>query len=103
MWQREHEDILRRRLQLRERCAGLRERLATDAQALEQPLALADKAHNGFRWIAARPYWLAALALLPALPVLLRPSLTLRWGLKLWSGLRFWRQVRRLESFRPGK
>jgi hypothetical protein len=80
-----------RAAQLAQRSDALRLRLSGEAQALERPLALADRAHGGIDWLKARPRWLLAVA---AAPLLLRPRRALGWGLKLWWGWRLWQRIR---------
>lgn len=77
--------------QLKERSQALRLRLSGQAQALERPLALADRARRGIDWLGARPQWLLGLA---ALPLVLRPRRALGLGLRLWWGWGLWRRMR---------
>jgi len=74
------------------RSAELRGRFAADAAVLRRPLALADRVHEGWRWLRAHPE--APMAALVAVAVL-RPRRAWRWGLRLWWG---WRTVRRLQQ-----
>lgn len=77
-----------RQQQLLVRSAELRVTLAHQAQALEGPLAVADQARAGARWLYRHPEWpLGALALL----ALLRPRRALRLAGRLWSG---WKTLR---------
>jgi hypothetical protein len=76
---------------LRLRSTELRGRLAADAAVLRQPLAVADRLREGWRWLYAHPE--APVAALVVLAVL-RPRRVWRWGWKLWWG---WRTVRRLQ------
>lgn len=85
-----------RRQELLIRSHALRLRIGQDAQALQRPLALADKVHHGFRWLWAHPEWLAAGVLVP---VLLRPRRAASLALKLLWGWRTWRRLRPLLHF----
>ncbi|MDZ7591340.1 MAG: YqjK family protein [Rubrivivax sp.] len=76
---------------LRLRSTELRGRLAADAAVLQHPLALADRVHEGWRWLRAHPA--APVAALVVVAVL-RPRRVWRWGWKLWWG---WRALRRLQ------
>lgn len=86
-----HTDIEVRRARLLARSDALRGQLGQQSQALQHPLALADRARNGFAWLKAHPQWVAALV---AVPVLLRPRRALAWALKLWWGWKLLRRVR---------
>lgn len=88
-----------RREELRIRSTVLRGRLATQAQAWQVPLALADQVAEGVRWLRRNPEWPLAGA---ALVLLLRPRLLWRWagrGFWVWQ---LWRRlgphVRRIEQ-----
>lgn len=72
---------------------SLRLQLGQQAQVLQGPLAVADQARNGFRWLMTHPQWIAVAV---AVPIALRPGRALGWGLKLWSGWRMWRQIQKL-------
>jgi hypothetical protein len=87
--------VQQKRVELLARSRQLRAQLATQSLPLQRTLALADRARDRARWLAANPQWLAALA---AVPVLLRPRRALAWALKLWWG---WRLVRRLQALIP--
>ena len=76
---------------LRLRSTELRGRLVADAAVLQPPLALADRVHEGWRWLRANPA--APVAALVVVAVL-RPRRVWRWGWKLWWG---WRTLRRLQ------
>lgn len=90
--QRRRELQLRREL-LRLRSAELRLSLHLHARALETPLAIADEARAGARWLREHPEWpLGALATL----LVLRPRRVLRWGGRLWWGWRMWHRAQRL-------
>lgn len=93
IWSAEHAEIQSRRSRLLARSSGLREQLAEEAQALERPLALADRARGALQWLATHPQWLIAVV---AVPIVLRPRRALAWALKLWGGWRLWRNVRGL-------
>ena len=80
---------------LQARSAGLRRHLADDSRVLHAPLALADRALAGLRWLRLHPQWLLAGA---ATLLILRPRRTWRLGRRLWSGWRLWQQVRRWQS-----
>lgn len=93
MWDGKQAELQARRAHLMARSDDLRRRLGEQAQALEHPLALADRARGAFQWLAAHPQWLIALL---AASVALRPRRALAWGLKLWGAWRLWRQLRAL-------
>ena len=76
---------------LRLRSTELRGRLVADAAVLQPPLALADRVHEGWRWLRANPA--APVAALVVVAVL-RPRRVWRWSWKLWWG---WRTLRRLQ------
>ena len=80
---------------LQARSAGLRRQLADDSRVLHAPLALADRALAGLRWLRLHPQWLLAGA---ATLLILRPRRTLRLGRRLWSGWRAWLQIRRWQQ-----
>lgn len=91
MWGEKRAEIQARQAGLLLRSHDLRRRLGHQAQVLERPLALADRARGGLQWLSAHPQWAAALL---AVAVALRPRRALAWGLKLWGGWRLWRQLR---------
>ena len=68
---------------LQARSAGLRRQLADDSLVLHAPLALADRALAGLRWLRLHPQWLLAAA---ATLLILRPRRTWRLGRRLWAG-----------------
>ena len=85
-------ELLLRRERLLLRSARLREDLARQAQALQAPLALADRA-----WALAlhlRSHPVLPIGLAGALLVL-RPRGAMRWTARLWWLWRAWRQARR--------
>ena len=93
LWAGKQAQIQSRRAALLARSLGLRRRLAQQAQVLERPLAMADRARGRLQWLWAHPQWLAAAV---AVPLALRPRRALAWGLKLWGGWRLWRQLRQI-------
>ena len=80
---------------LQARNARLRRQLADDSRVLQAPLALADRAVAGLRWLRLHPQWLLAGA---ATLLILRPRRTWRLGRRLWSGWRAWQQIRRWQQ-----
>lgn len=81
-----------RKQQLLIRSAELRVTLAHQSQTLQGPLALADQAVSGTRWLRDHPQWpLGALLLL----AVLRPRRALAWATRLWWGFGLYRNVRR--------
>jgi len=85
-------ELARRQQLLLMRSGELRGELLRQADILRQPLALADHAYAGWRWLRTHPEApLAAAAVL----VLLRPQRAWRWGWRLWSG---WRLYSRLHK-----
>ena len=78
-----HSDLAVRQQRLQVRSAQLRLVLAKQAQALQRPLALADRAQSGFQWLYHNPHWpLGALVLV----ILVRPRRAMVWGGRLWWG-----------------
>lgn len=81
--------LAERQTALRIRSAELRLEVAMQARVLHKPLAMADRVHDGWRWLGAHREWLwlagGALALL-------RPRRTFRVPQRGWLG---WRVVRR--------
>jgi hypothetical protein len=73
------------------RSTELRGRLVIEATALQRPLAVADRMHDGWRWLSVHPELPIAAVVVVAL---LRPRRAWRWGLRLWSG---WLVLRRLQ------
>ena len=98
MWQPQRDELARRQAVLLQRSQALRARLGQEAQALERPLALADRARSQVRWWLAHPYRLAGLALLPLVPLAWltarRPRRLLGFSLRLWSVWRTWQSLR---------
>lgn len=73
------------------RSTELRARLVIDGAALQRPLAVVDRLHDGWRWLSAHPEVPIAAVVVVAV---LRPRRAWRWGLRLWSG---WLVLRRLQ------
>ncbi|RYF43728.1 MAG: hypothetical protein EOO25_02240 [Comamonadaceae bacterium] len=104
MWHERRAELARRQAILLQRSEALRARLGREAQALERPLALVDRARSQLRWWLARPQWLTGLVLLPLIPLVWftarRPrrllGMSLGISLRLWSAWRAWRSVRAL-------
>lgn len=98
MWQQQQDALARRQAELLQRSQALRMRLGQQAQALERPLALADRARSQWRWWLAHPYRLAGVALLPLVPLAWlsarRPRGLLGFSLRLWSAWRTWKTLR---------
>lgn len=90
MWRARHEAIHSRQAGLIARSDALRQRLGHESQALQRPLAAADRARNAVQWLKAHPQW---LALVIGVPLVLRPRRAINWALKLWWGWRTWRRV----------
>lgn len=77
------------------RSAELRFAVARQSQVLRMPLAVADQAVAGARWLRCNPQWpLGALVVL----IVLRPRRALRWAGRAWWGWRTWRRAARLWS-----
>ena len=89
--QREAE-LAARKQRLLIRSAELRVTLAHQAEALQAPLALADQAISGARWLRSHPQW--PLGALLALAVL-RPRRALAWATRLWWGWDLYKKTRR--------
>jgi hypothetical protein len=94
MWSSRTRELERARGALQMRSHTLRLRLGAEAQALERPLARVDMVRERLRWLRAHPQALVAIALVPLVPLILRPRKLLGWGLKAWGVWRLWRQVR---------
>ncbi|MEO7643146.1 MAG: YqjK family protein [Ramlibacter sp.] len=98
MWKAQRQELARRQAVLRVRSRDLRARLGCEAQALEPPLALADRARSQLRWWLAHPYRLAGVALLPLIPLAYltarRPRRLIGVSLRLWSAWRTWQTLR---------
>lgn len=80
-----------RQLALLARSAELRAGLSDDLARLQAPLAVADTAQQGWRWLREHR---EAVLVGGALLALLRPRRTLRWltrGWWLWQSARRWR------------
>ena len=86
--------LQRRRESLLVRSAGLRARLGRQAEGLAAPLALADLALDGWRWLRAHPQWPVAAV---TVWVVVRPRRALRWLGRAWS---LWRGARWLLQLR---
>ena len=83
---------LRRELLL-VRSRALRQQLARESQVLETPLAIADQARQGLRWLWQHPEWpIGGLVLL----ALLRPRRAWRWAARGWWAWRLWQRTGRL-------
>ena len=84
------ETLQSRQQRLLVRSSELRSQFARDAQAWQQPLALADQVRAGWRWLRAHPEVpLGVLAVL----VVLRPRRAWRLGWRLWAGWRLWQRL----------
>lgn len=84
-------DLLLRRERLLMRSARLRDDLAQHAQALQTPLALADRAWALALYLRDHPAWPIGLA---GAFLVLRPRGALRWTARLWWIWRAWRRAR---------
>ena len=82
--------LLRRQQALLQRSEGLRQQFATEAQAWQRPLALADQVRAGWRWLRAHPEVPLAAGLVL---VVLRPRRMGRLAWRVWSAWRLWAQV----------
>lgn len=98
MWQQRRDELASRQAVLLLRSQSLRARLGHEAQALQRPLALADRARARLHWWLAHPYRLAGLALLPLIPLVYltarRPRRLIGFSLRLWSVWRTWQSLR---------
>lgn len=85
-----NDDLAVRQQRLLVRSAQLRLVLADQAQALRRPLALADRAQSGLRWLYHNPQWpLGALVLV----ILVRPRRAMVWGARLWWSWKSFKQA----------
>lgn len=85
------DDLLVRQQRLLLRSKQLRRALADQAQVLKGPLALADQARCGLKWLHDNPLWpLGALLVL----LLLRPRRMLLWGGRVWWAWSSFKRVR---------
>jgi hypothetical protein len=80
-----------RRAALQARSARLRNEFSASAQALQAPLAAADRVRDAVHWCRERP-WLLGLA--AGAFALVKPGRVLSLGMRVWGGWRLWRQVR---------
>ena len=85
------DELAARQQRLLIRSAELRVTLAHQAQALQGPLALADQAVSGARWLRSHPRW--PLGALLAVAVL-RPRRALAWATRLWWGWDLYKKAR---------
>lgn len=86
------DELTGRQQRLLVRSAQLRLTLAHQAQVLKGPLAVADQARNGLRWLYDNPRWpLAALLVLLAV----RPRRAVLWGGRVWMA---WTTFKRLQD-----
>jgi YqjK-like protein len=86
-----HRELAVRRETLRLRSGLLRDRLAGEVQALQAPLAWADRAVDAALWLRRHPEWPVGLA---AVLLVVRPRILLRWGTRGWAAWRLWRRAR---------
>lgn len=86
-------DLALRRQRLLLRSAALRDSLAEQSAVLETPLAAADRAHAGARWLYRQRGWLAGGVVVV---LVLRPRRA--WRL-LSAGWWLWRRARRLQPW----
>lgn len=89
-----------RREQLLLRSTALRLQFAREAGVLEAPLAVADRVHDGVRWLRGHPEVVLGGAVVV---VVLRPRVAWRWAWRGWGAWRLWQGLRRrLGRPRPG-
>lgn len=93
MWSDRQAQLQVRRGELVARSRALRERIAQEAQPLQRPLALVDRARDGLRWLMANPLWLVGIV---AVSMVLRPRRAVGWAAKVWWGWRMWRRLQAL-------
>jgi hypothetical protein len=93
MWFHDQQSELQiQRERLRLHSTALRLQVAGQARVLVAPLALADQARAGVRWLRKHPEVpLLALGLL----VFARPRGAVRWAGRLWWGWGLWQRGRR--------
>lgn len=73
----------------------LRDRLARDSRVIQTPLALADQALAGWRWLKAHPQWVGVGV---AVLAVWRPRRVWRLGVRLWGAWRLWGRVQRWQA-----
>lgn len=83
--------LAQRQRRLLARSGELRLHLAAEAAVLQRPLELADRVHQGWRWLRTHPE--VPLVGLVVVAVL-RPRRAWRWGMRLWLG---WRTLQRVQ------
>ena len=88
-------ELARRGQDLQTRSGLLRATIAHHALALRPPLAAADQAMAGGRWLKAHPEWVGAGV---ALLLIWRPRRAWRLSLRLWGGWRLWRRAQRWQA-----
>jgi len=85
-------ELAARKQQLLIRSAELRVTLTHQAKPLQGPLAVADQAVIGMRWLREHPQWPLGALLLTAV---LRPRRALAWATRLWWGWDVYKKARR--------
>jgi hypothetical protein len=82
------------------RSAELRLEFVEHTAAWQTPLSLADRVHQGWRWLRGHPEAVAAAVLGLAV---LRPRRAWRWGARLWWGWQLWQRVQRFQARHLGQ
>lgn len=95
LFDRRQQALAQRCEALQARSAELRGALARDSQVIQTPLALADRALAGLRWLKAHPQWVGIGV---AVLVVWRPRRAWRLGARLWGAWRLWGRVQRWQA-----
>lgn len=90
LFDRRQQALAQRCEALQARSAELRGALARDSQVIQTPLALADRALAGLRWLKAHPQWVGIGV---AVLVVWRPRRAWRLGLRLFGAWRLWSRL----------
>lgn len=95
LFDRRQQELAQRCDALQARSAELRVVLARESQVIQTPLALADQALAGLRWLKAHPLWVGIVV---AVLVVWRPRRVLRLGARAWGAWRLWGRVQRWQA-----
>jgi len=82
------------------RSAELRREFIECTAPWQTPLSVADRVHQGWRWLRGHPE--AVMAGVVSLAVL-RPRRVWRWGARLWWGWQLWQRVQKFQARHLGE